>query len=48
MNTNGNFPSNILVIDGSNWERLSDFMKYLFRAQEILEIMQNVYEDLAA
>jgi len=48
MNMNGGFPSNLLILDGSNLERWSVLMKTLFGAQEVLEIVPNGYEDLAA
>ena len=48
MNSNG-FPStNLTVLDGKNWDRWSAMMKSLFGAQDVLEIVQNGYEDLAA
>ena len=47
MNTNG-FGSNILVLDGKNWERWSALMRSLFGAQDMSDLVQNGYEDLAA
>jgi len=47
MNTNG-FGSNILVLDGKNWERWSALMRSLFGAQDVSDVVQNGYEDLAA
>ena len=46
MNNNG-FGSNILVLDNKNWDRWSAMMKSLFGAQDVLEIVQNGYDDLA-
>jgi len=45
MNSNG-FGSNILVLDGKNWERWSVLMRSLFRAQDVsdLWIHWNHYE----
>ncbi|MCH94863.1 F-box protein [Trifolium medium] len=49
MGTNGGFvPSNLLTLDGNNWERWSALMKSLFGAQYVLEFVQNGYEDLGA
>jgi hypothetical protein len=48
MNSN-DFPStNLTVHDGKNWDRWSVMMKSLFGAQDVLEIVQHGYEDLAA
>ncbi|MCH81779.1 hypothetical protein A2U01_0002571 [Trifolium medium] len=48
MNSNG-FPStNLTTLDGKNWDIWSAMMKSLFGAQDVLEIVQNDYEDLAA
>jgi len=47
MNTNG-FGSNILVLDGKNWERWSALMRSLFGAQDMSDLVQNGYEDLVA
>ncbi|PNX71421.1 F-box protein [Trifolium pratense] len=48
MNGNG-FSTNILVLDGKNWDRWSALMKSLFGAQEVIsEIVQNGYEELGA
>ncbi|PNX73884.1 F-box protein [Trifolium pratense] len=44
----GGFPTNILVLDGKNWDRWSAMMKSLFGAQEVSEIVQNGYEELGA
>jgi hypothetical protein len=38
----------LTVHDGKNWDRWSVMMKSLFGAQDVLEIVQNGYEDLAA
>lgn len=48
MNNNGGFSSNILVLDGKNWDRWSALMKSLFGAQEVSDLVQNSYEDLGA
>ncbi|XP_073221587.1 uncharacterized protein [Cicer arietinum] len=45
MNSNG-FGSNILVLDGKNWDRWNALMKSLFGALEVSEIVKNGYEDL--
>ncbi|KAK2405219.1 hypothetical protein QL285_054482 [Trifolium repens] len=46
MNTNG-FGTNILVLDGKNWDRWSAVMKSLFGAQDCYDVVLNGYEDLA-
>jgi hypothetical protein len=46
MNSNES-PSNLIVLDGKNWDRWSAMMKSLFGAQEVLEIVENGYDDLA-
>jgi len=48
MANNGGFSTNILVPDGKNWERWSALMKSLFGAQDVLELVEDGYEDLAA
>jgi len=48
MTNNGGFGTNILVLDGKNWERWGALMKSLFDAQDFLELVENGYEDLAA
>lgn len=48
MNTYGGCPLNILVFDGSNWEKISSLMKSLFGDREGLEMMHNGYEELGA
>ncbi|MCH81381.1 F-box protein [Trifolium medium] len=45
MNTHG-FGTNILVLDGKNWDRWNAVMKSLFGAQECLEVVLNGYEEL--
>jgi len=45
---NGGFGTNILVLDGKNWKRSSELMRSLFGAQDVLELAENGYEDLAA
>ncbi|KAK2421505.1 hypothetical protein QL285_032127 [Trifolium repens] len=45
MNTNG-FGTNILVLDGKNWDRWSAVMKSLFGAQDCYEVVMNGYEEL--
>jgi len=47
MNNNG-FGTNILILDGKNWERWNALMKSLFEAQDVLELVENGYEALAA
>jgi len=44
MNTNG-FGSNILVLDGKNWERWSALMRSLFGAQDVSDLVQNGFEE---
>jgi len=44
MNTNG-FGSNILVLDGKNWERWSALMRSLFCAQDVSDLVQNGFEE---
>ena len=49
MANNGAFvPSNLLTLDGNNWERWNALMKSLFGAQDGLELVKNGYEDLGA
>jgi len=48
MANNGGFGTNILVLDGKNWERWSAMMKSLFGAQDVLELVENGYKDVAA
>lgn len=49
MGTNGGFvPSTLLALDGNNWKRWSALMKSLFGAQDVLESVENWYEDLGA
>ncbi|CAJ2662467.1 unnamed protein product [Trifolium pratense] len=47
MNTQG-FGTNILILDGKNWDRWSAVMKSLFGAQECLEVVVNEYDELGA
>ncbi|XP_073224752.1 uncharacterized protein [Cicer arietinum] len=42
----GNFPSNLPILDGKNWERWSASMRSLLVAQEVFEIIQEEYEQL--
>ncbi|XP_073221586.1 uncharacterized protein [Cicer arietinum] len=44
----GGFPSNLPILDGKNWERWSASMRSLMGAQEVFEIVQDGYEQLAA
>jgi len=44
MNSNGS-GSNILVLDGKNWERWSALMRSLFGAQDVSDLMQNGFEE---
>ena len=44
MNTNG-FGSNILVLDGKNWERWTALMRSLFGAQDVSDLVQNGFEE---
>ena len=44
MNTNG-FGSNILVLDGKNWERWTALMRSLFCAQDVSDLVQNGFEE---
>jgi hypothetical protein len=48
MAGNGGFASNILTLDKDNWDRWSALMRSLFGAQDVLEIVQNGYDDLVA
>jgi len=49
MGINGGFvSSNLLTLDGNNWERWSALMKSLLGAQDVLELVQNGCEDLGA
>ncbi|PNX61357.1 F-box protein [Trifolium pratense] len=45
MNTHG-FGTNILVLDGKNWDRWNALMKSLFGAQDCLDVVLNDYEEL--
>jgi len=47
MNNNG-FGPNILVLDGKNWERWSALMRSLFGTQDVIDLVQNGYEELLA
>ncbi|GAU43485.1 hypothetical protein TSUD_91950 [Trifolium subterraneum] len=47
MNTHG-FGTNILVLDGKNWDRWSALMKSLFGAQECFEVVMDGYDELVA
>lgn len=47
MNANCGFSSNILILDGSNWVRWNVLMKSLFGTQDVIEIMQDGYEELS-
>ncbi|CAJ2628037.1 unnamed protein product [Trifolium pratense] len=42
------FGTNILILDGKNWDRWSAVMKSLFGAQECLEVVVNGYDELGA
>ncbi|XP_004515992.1 uncharacterized protein [Cicer arietinum] len=44
----GGFPSNLPILDGKNWERWSASMRSLLGSQEVFEIVQDGYEQLAA
>ncbi|XP_073219922.1 uncharacterized protein [Cicer arietinum] len=44
----GGFPLNLPILDGKNWERWSASMRSLLGAQEVFEIVQDGYEQLAA
>jgi len=45
MDTNRGFvPSNLLTLDGNNWERWSALMKSLFGAHDVIELVHNGYE----
>jgi len=44
MNTNG-FGSNILILDGKNWERWSALMRSLFDAQDVSDLVQNGFKE---
>lgn len=46
MKENGNFPSNLLVLDGKTWERWSVLMKTLFGAQDVFEVVQWGWQEL--
>lgn len=48
MNENGGLSSNILILYGSDQGRCSAYMKSLFEAKDMLEIMQSDYEGLGA
>jgi len=48
MANNGGFSRSILVLDGKNWERWSALMRSLFGVQDVLELVEDGYEDLAA
>jgi hypothetical protein len=48
MAGNGGFASNILTLDKDNRDRWSALMRSLFGAQDVLEIVQNGYDDLVA
>jgi len=44
MNTNS-FGSNILILDGKNWERWSALMRSLFGAQDFSDLVHNGFEE---
>lgn len=46
MNVNGGVPFNLLILEGSNWERWSAMMKSIFEAQEVLKVVHNGYGEL--
>jgi len=46
MNGTNNFNTHIPILEGGNWERWSVVIKNLFGAQDLLEIVQNGYEEL--
>jgi hypothetical protein len=43
---NNSFNTHLLILEGGNWERWSVVMNNLFRAQDLLEIVQNNYDEL--
>jgi hypothetical protein len=46
VNNEGFVPYNLLTLDGNNWERWRALLKSLFGAQDVLEFVENGYEDL--
>jgi len=48
MNGRSSFNTHLPILEARNWERWSAVMKNLFRAQDLLEIVQNGIIDLAA
>ncbi|PNX68672.1 F-box protein, partial [Trifolium pratense] len=45
MNTHG-FGTNILVLDGKNWDRWNALMKSFFGAQDCLDVVLNGNDEL--
>ncbi|PNX65540.1 retrovirus-related Pol polyprotein from transposon TNT 1-94 [Trifolium pratense] len=45
MNSHG-FRTNILVLDGKNWDRWNALTKSLFGAQDCLDVVLNGYDEL--
>jgi len=46
MNGNSSFNTHLPTLESGNWERWSAVMKNLFGAQDLLEIVQNCYDEL--
>jgi len=44
MNGSNSFNTHLPILEARNWERWSAVMKYLFGAQDLLEIVQNAAE----
>jgi len=48
MNGSSSFNTHLPILEGRNWERCCGVMKNLFGPQDLLEIVENSYNDLAA
>lgn len=47
MGSNGNFPMQLPILDGKNWDRWNVQIKALFGFQDVLKIVKNGYQELA-
>jgi len=48
MNGSSSFNTHLPILEVRNWERWSAVMKNLFGVHDLLEIVQNAVDDLAA
>lgn len=46
QNNNGNFPANLPILDGKNWDRWRIQMKVIMGYQEVIDIVENGYPEL--